>query len=212
MNQRTWKAKRNQTTRRILKAAAKVFSDVGFDGARVDEIARVAGVNKAMIYYHIGDKEALYAHVIHDVFGNVAEQFTRKIEPTQSPEDKLRTYIRTVIHEVDQHPELAAIMLREQASGAKNLPDMIGQDLARIVGIITDILDEGAQNGVFIETIPFLVHMMVIGTVVLFKMSSPIRSKYPELSDTLGKLGKNVSEKAAEEIERLVLNAVKKQR
>ncbi|HSN67988.1 MAG TPA: helix-turn-helix domain-containing protein, partial [Thermoanaerobaculia bacterium] len=38
----------------ILTAAAAVFAEVGYAGARVDEIAERAGVNKAMLYYHVG--------------------------------------------------------------------------------------------------------------------------------------------------------------
>jgi AcrR family transcriptional regulator len=210
MNSQTLKEKRNQTSRRILKAAADVFSEVGFDGARVDQIAKRAGVNKAMIYYHIGDKEALYAQVIHDVFGYVADQVIRNIKAAQSPQDKLKTYIRTLAGLLDQHPELAAIMLREQASGGKNLPEVIVKDLARIVGIISKILDEGTRCGVFIETVPFIVHLMIIGAIVLFKMSDPIRSKYPVLTDTLSGLKPGNSRSAVEEIEKLVLNAVRK--
>lgn len=210
MTSQTLKEKRNQTTRRILRAAANDFSEVGFEGARVDQIALRAGVNKAMIYYHIGDKEALYAQVIHDVFGSATDQVVRNIKTAQSPEDKLKTYIRTLAGLVDRHPELPAIMLREQASGGKNLPEVVVKDLARMVGIISEILDEGTRRGVFIETVPFLVHLMIIGAIVLFKMSDPIRSKHSELSDTLQRLEPNDSENAAAEIEKLVLNAVRK--
>ena len=56
MESQTLKEKRTQSTKRILDAAANVFSEVGFAGARVDEIAKRAGINKAMIYYRIGDK------------------------------------------------------------------------------------------------------------------------------------------------------------
>jgi AcrR family transcriptional regulator len=42
------KEKRIETTRRILDSAAKVFAEVGFAGARIDEIAKRAGVNKAV--------------------------------------------------------------------------------------------------------------------------------------------------------------------
>lgn len=47
----------DDTTRRIMDTAAEVFSEVGYAGARVDAIAKKANVNKAMIYYHIGDKK-----------------------------------------------------------------------------------------------------------------------------------------------------------
>jgi AcrR family transcriptional regulator len=206
----TLQEKRDQTTQRILKAAGTIFSEVGFAGARVDEIAKRAGVNKATIYYHIGDKQALYAWVIHNLFGDAADRFEHNISTANSPDEKLKTFIRTVVDTVERHPELAAIMLREQASGGRNFPDMVTQDLARIIDILTSILQEGSKKGVFIETVPIIVHMMVIGTIVFFKMSSPIRAKFASLTDALQPIRSDLNGNAADEIETLVLNAVTK--
>jgi len=110
---------------RILEAAASVFSEVGFAGARVDEIADRAGVNKAMIYYHIGDKETLYAEVINNIIGNTAETISREIKDVQDPEEKLRIYIRTFARNVDNNPQVAPVMMREVASGGKHLPEVV---------------------------------------------------------------------------------------
>ena len=59
------------TRARILKTAEKLFSEKGFDGARVDEIARDAGVNKALIYYYFKSKDdildALFTGAIKDI-------------------------------------------------------------------------------------------------------------------------------------------------
>ena len=213
MHPLTLKERRSQTVERILEAATKEFSGAGFAGARVDEIAKIAGVNKATIYYHIGDKQALYAQVIHHLFGNAVERFNRNISEAQSPEDKLRSFIQTTAGLIDQHPELAAIMLREQASGGQHFPEMVAQDLARILGILTEILDDGVRSGTFIKTVPLIVHLMIIGAIVFFKMSSPIRAKLAPLADTFDKFDKmsaNVNGEAAAEIETLILNAVKK--
>jgi AcrR family transcriptional regulator len=64
-----------ETSEAILKAATEIFSEAGYDGARVDEIARRAGVNKASLYYHIGDKKALYTRVLKNVFGDADARF-----------------------------------------------------------------------------------------------------------------------------------------
>ena len=206
----TLKDRRSQTIDRILQAATKEFAEAGFAGARVDEIAKSAGVNKATLYYHIGDKKALYAQVIHHLFGNTVEQFNRSITAAQSPEDNLKAFIQTIAGMVDQHPELAAIMLREQASGGKHFPEMVAQDLAQIIGILAEILDNGVRSGAFRKTVPFIVHMMIIGAIVLFKMSSPIRAKLAPLVTTFDKMNTNVSGPVATEIEMLILNAVRK--
>lgn len=210
MHPLTLKDRRSQTVERILKAATKEFSGAGFAGARVDKIASSAGVNKATIYYHIGGKQALYAQVVHHLFGNAVEQFNRNITAAQSPENNLKAFIQTIAGMVDQHPELAAIMLREQASGGTHFPEMVAQDLAQILGILTEILDSGIRSGAFRKTVPFIVHMMIIGAIVLYKMTSPIRAKLAPLVATLDKMNTNVSGEVAAEIEMLILNAVRK--
>ncbi|MGK2855839.1 MAG: TetR family transcriptional regulator, partial [Thermoanaerobaculia bacterium] len=59
----------NDSQLAILEAAADVFSESGFEGARVDEIARRAGVNKAMLYYRVGNKDELYEAVFRRALG-----------------------------------------------------------------------------------------------------------------------------------------------
>jgi AcrR family transcriptional regulator len=49
---------------RILNAAFNEFASKGFAGARVDQIARRAGINKRMLYHYFGDKEALFRQVL----------------------------------------------------------------------------------------------------------------------------------------------------
>ena len=53
-----------QSRARILEAALKEFAAKGFDGARVDAIARRARINKRMLYHYFGDKEGLFREVL----------------------------------------------------------------------------------------------------------------------------------------------------
>ena len=48
--------KKDKAIEKILFAARGEFADKGFEGARVDEIARKAGINKAMLYYLYGNR------------------------------------------------------------------------------------------------------------------------------------------------------------
>ncbi len=62
------------TRQKILDAATNVFSEKGFDGARVDEIAARAKVNKAMLYYYFENKEKLLEEII-----NMYREETREV-------------------------------------------------------------------------------------------------------------------------------------
>jgi TetR/AcrR family transcriptional regulator len=61
---------------RILRTALTVFSKKGFEGARVDEIARLAGVNKALIYYYFTSKD----DILEALFQGAIEDFSKHID------------------------------------------------------------------------------------------------------------------------------------
>src|ERR1700687_1220068 len=71
-----------QTSAAILDAAMREFAHEGLAGARIDAIARAAGVNKALLYYYFSDKESLYGAVLDRVFEGLAQ---RVAEPLDSP-------------------------------------------------------------------------------------------------------------------------------
>jgi TetR/AcrR family transcriptional regulator len=205
------KDKRIKTSERILAAASSIFSEKGFAGARMDEIANRAGVNKATIYYHIGDKDALYAEVLHHVFKPTADRMAVNLRTGLGPEEKLVTFIRNFADMLDRHPHLSPVMLREVASGGQNFPDIIIRDLTHFFGVLQEILKEGLAQGVFVQTRPFVVHMMIVGTSLLYKATGPVRLRNPELPAQIKEMDQNVSGKIGDEIARLVLKAVKKE-
>ena len=69
--------KPKKTPIRILEAADKLFSQIGFDGVSVNDVAVEARVNKASVFYHFGNKEALFEQVLsnyHNAHQNALEQ------------------------------------------------------------------------------------------------------------------------------------------
>jgi TetR/AcrR family transcriptional regulator len=202
--------KKDETRQRILKAGAQAFAEKGFAGARVDEIAQQAGVNKASIYYHIGDKEALYAEVIHAVFGDLADRMAEGIENAGNPRDKLCAYIDTFAEGLDRHAYLPAIMMREMASGGGSFPLLAAEDMRKIMVMLAAILEEGIQSGIFVQTIPFAVHSMLVGGLVFYRASYPIRSRFGALHSEIAALPENASEIMAEEFKNHILHMISK--
>jgi TetR/AcrR family transcriptional regulator len=202
--------KRDESIRRILDAAMEVFASVGFAGARIDEIARQAGVNKAMIYYRIGDKKTLYAEVLHDIFSNFVERIEGKIEPHLPPEEKLRVYLRNLLSIFEAHPYIPRFMMWELASGGGNFPEVAALDLARLLGLLKKILKEGVEKEIFLETNPFIPQMMAIGTMAFYRASKPIRTRYQMVDQDLSNMDQAFSKDVAREIEELVIKAVKR--
>ena len=159
--------KRRETVNVILDAATEVFAEVGFAGARVDEIAVKAGVNKAMIYYHIGDKKTLYAKVLQRVFKKTTDTISHDIRDDRSPEEKLGTYVGNMTSAIENNPHIPPIMLRELASGGKSFPPVVAEDFSNLLSTLCGILSDGVDKGVFIEVSPLILHLMIVGTFVL---------------------------------------------
>ena len=77
----------------ILDAAQQVFSERGFHGARVEEIARAAGVAKGTVFLHFKDKAGLLLALIQDHTQSAQELFSRLTDPDRSPRERLEELI-----------------------------------------------------------------------------------------------------------------------
>jgi AcrR family transcriptional regulator len=199
-----------KTAEKILKAARAVFAEKGYNGTHVDEIAERAGVNKATLYYQIGDKDTLYANVIHQVLGNTAQGIAEAVAKVEHPEEKLKAYIHYIANTVDKNPELPPIMMREIASGGQTLPQVVVEDIASVLKVLISILDQGKKKGIFTDTIPFLIHMMIVGTILFYKKALPIKDRQSWLPAAIKARDKKLKGTLGEEVAKLVLKAIKR--
>jgi AcrR family transcriptional regulator len=197
---------------KILEAARGVFAERGYSGARMDEIAGRAGVNKATLYYQIGDKDTLYAGVIHQVLGDVASKIAAAVEGAGHPRDKLAADIEVIDAAVEDNPELPPILLREVASDGAHLPHVVIGDIARVVTILAGILEEGKKKGFFADVNPFLIHCMIMGTILIYKKAATIKDRQKLLPAGMKRFDKKLNGTAGQAVALLVLGALKKQR
>src|SRR3954447_10651583 len=82
--------------RQILDGARKVFMDLGFDGASMNEIARSAGVSKGTLYVYFADKNRLFEAIVEEEAleqGRMAFNF----DPARDAETTLRDFGRAYI-------------------------------------------------------------------------------------------------------------------
>ena len=93
-----------QSRKAILDAASVEFSNAGYDGARIDAIAKSAKVNKALLYYYFHDKEALYGAVLDDNFRGLLEELIRILDTDKSEGYKMLAYALTHFDYVTAHP------------------------------------------------------------------------------------------------------------
>jgi len=161
----------------ILDAASAEFADHGFAGARVDEIAARAGVNKAMLYYRVGDKQTLYTAVLMRNFDRVSTALEQAATTDGSARERLEGVISALTRMVQRYPDHPRIVLREIASGAVNLPPEVLARMLEVVDVVRGLLAEGVAAGEFRDLDPVLAHLTIVGAVVFLNATAPIRGR-----------------------------------
>lgn len=139
------------TRARILAAATEEFARHGLGGARVERIAEVAGTNKRMLYYHVGNKESLYLTVLEGAYERirVAER-TLSLETLDPPDAIARLITFTWQYFLD-HPEFMALLNVENLHRAELLKTStkVHAMHSPFVQMIADVLARGVATGLF---------------------------------------------------------------
>lgn len=151
----------------VFNAAATLFSGKGFDGVSVDDIAALAGVNKAMIYYHFADKASLYREIVADMLKAVGGSVTEIVAADATPHQKLDRFIAQFVGHADKRPWFPMLMLRELAEGAPHLDLRTLGHIREVFLGFGRILTEGEEAGLFRRINPILAYTSVVGPLVM---------------------------------------------
>jgi AcrR family transcriptional regulator len=102
-----------QTEEIIFEAATEVFTEKGMDGARMQDIANHAGINKALLHYYFRTKDQLFNAVFEMIAAKILKKFAPVFDETLSLEDKIRFFFREHITFLQQNPKLPGFILYE---------------------------------------------------------------------------------------------------
>lgn len=166
-------AKHDTSTRvAILKAARTVFSRRGFEGASTREVAEVARVNNAMIYYHFKDKNELYREVLRDSFLAFDRIWEHRMFATSATvRRKIQKYIEEFIRYQHANEELRRIMSMEFAACSDNYMWLADEYFSRSYEKLATLLREGVRRGELKNldvslAIPSLVGMIIHSFII----------------------------------------------
>jgi len=117
----------------IFDAAKSVFLEKGFDGAKMQNIADTAGINKALLHYYYRSKEKLF----DVVFSQILNQFFKKMgevwETELSIEEKISAFIDTYVDFLLKNPFIPSFVINTLARFTQNAGEVL----------------EGKTNGIF---------------------------------------------------------------
>jgi AcrR family transcriptional regulator len=135
----------------ILDAATAEFSARGLGGARVDSIARAAGVNKRMLYHYFGNKEALFLAVLERAYEKIRGQESALRLENLPPAEAMRRLVRFTFNYFVQNQYFVALLNSENLHRARHIRRS-GRATAinsPVIGILERLLKRGRKAGVF---------------------------------------------------------------
>ncbi len=172
---------------KILQTAVELFARKGFDGTSVDEIARLAQVNKAMIYYYFSSKDEIISFIIrksiHD-FNTIIDKMD--LESCHSLLEMIRTFVSAGVHYIDENTQLIKIFQRESMNSQSRWELSIIHTIGTIFERVEQIVRERYQSICDIGMVEqIIVINLIIGYLNIRDKLSSEESRDREIKDII---------------------------
>lgn len=134
---------REQTRKRLLSAAARLFAKNGFQGTSVDDVAEAAGYSKGALYYNFASKDELFEALVEDEIEQMIAGLETALAGAHTIDEKLAAMQR-VLTEEEQHSHGQQLELEviTQALRDRRLRRTVGKAYTRMRDAIASLIDE----------------------------------------------------------------------
>jgi len=175
----------NQTRDRIFKAASDIFEEKGYDGARMQEIADRAGINKALLHYYFRTKDQLFGAVFQVLLMKMFEKIISIFMEDISFKDKIRKFFDEHIEILIKNPRLPIFLLNEISHNpdlVQGIRETLPYDQLRSV-VFRKHAKELKGYGIKKDDMPQLMMTVVSLSVFPFAARDVIKMMIPEVGD-----------------------------
>ncbi|MGB6745622.1 MAG: TetR/AcrR family transcriptional regulator [Terracidiphilus sp.] len=168
----------DQTRARILDAAIGEFSESGLAGARTEQIAEAAGVNKALLYYYFKSKQALYTAALEVVAERVVASSMAVMRSKRSAGERLVQFVLNHFDRIHSQRAFQSLMQQELMrlrEGEENaLTPLVEKVFRPMMGRVTELLAEGMRTKELICVDEWQMMYAALGANVFYFLSGPV--------------------------------------
>lgn len=202
------------TESRILQAARDVFTRHGTVGARMQDIAREAGVNQALLHYYFRSKQALADRVFREAAATLHAALPQTLRPDAPLAEIFRAFVHTYIETVRRTPflpgYLAAEAHHDPARFARLFADVTGKDprsaAAAMIARVQALIDARVGSG---EMRPMRAEHLIVTVVSLLAFPFVARGVLTGARVFDDAAFDRFLDERRDELPRLLLNAVR---
>ena len=179
------------TREKIIRAAVEVFAEKGKHGARMEEIAERAGVNKSMLYYYYSAKDNIYKEVLRYIlayiFGSVSESIETVNRQTDEPVEKIKHFSRAYFSILSENVNFIKVMTDTLTKYPGQIKEVAGE--FKLTGKepvpfkILEIIQDGISKRVFRDVDPRQVLISIIAMNLFYFLGKPMAQATFELDN-----------------------------
>jgi AcrR family transcriptional regulator len=150
VKQPKWQRRAEDRPREICAAALQVFAEKGFAAAKLDEIAKRAGVSKGTLYLYFTDKEELFRAVVRDTVVPNVENLRAALIQTGLPfADLIRLFLGQFVEIASRVP--VGAVAKMVISESRNFPELAkvwhDEVVSKGIGTVTALIEMGQARG-----------------------------------------------------------------
>jgi TetR/AcrR family transcriptional regulator len=168
----------DHTRARILDAAIGEFSQNGLAGARTEQIAEAAGVNKALLYYYFSGKDALYDAALEAVALRVVASSMAAMETERSAGERLLHFTLNHFDRIHTQRAFQSLMQQEMIRlhrGEENaLTPIVERVFRPMMFRLREVFAEGSSSGELIQVDELQIMYAALGANVFYFLSAPV--------------------------------------
>ncbi|RKY60681.1 MAG: TetR family transcriptional regulator [Candidatus Neomarinimicrobiota bacterium] len=167
-----------KTEKKIIGAAMEVFYEKGRHGAKMQEIADRAGINKAMLHYYFRNKENLYRTIFKTAFSGIFNRLEKAVDFNAGFDIQMKQIIGCYIDMLEKNPKLPLFIIRELGEGGAIARSVVREyfDSGRLQ--LPHYLQKSVMNAIKSgEIVPIDLRQFmitIIGSSLIFFVAEPI--------------------------------------
>jgi len=166
--------KNTDTEKNILDAATDVFQTKGMDGARMQEIADKANINKSMLHYYYRSKQKLFEAVFKTAISIMAPKLREIIETEEPLFDKIRNFTDNYIGFISKHAYLPTFIIQELNRNPEILQETFVKQFGNSFDKMKTTINEMVEKGEIRPIKPEHLLMNVIAMSIFPFVAKPI--------------------------------------
>lgn len=132
--------------KRILDAALDVFSQYGYRGATLDQIAETAGLSKPNILYYFAGKEEIHVTLLNGLMDTWLAPM-REIDPEGEPLEEILRYVHRKLEMSREYPRESRLFANEILQGAPQMGPHLASVLKPLVGRTSEVIGAWVAQG-----------------------------------------------------------------